>query len=766
MALLKQTDVVEKHYHIAYILSPEPNTPDAGVTSIDGDSKKQADQHYHKVNYVAATPAVTDDQGNVVQEEIPGYFVCAENTQGGTPHTHAVEELVLEDREPVWLQNEESEDVKEIRQLYEEGLKQDGEYLKNAEEDENFYMGDQWDTKDLQKLKSKKRACLTLNEIESKIDTLSGYYRQNRYDITFFPTENGDQLVADVLSNLAKHVQEKNNFDYREVEVFEDKAITGRGNYKIWIDYNKDIRGEIKLRDFPYDKVVYGEHRDKDCDDLEYNVAWEWVSKNKLKQLYPDKAKAIDDWMEATRLKSGTDTSDIPEDFTDKYAAESKYDTKDGWINFGTSERYVDPSQKKYKLLELHKKVYDKVRIIANLRDNYIEDEYFYEDLPQESREKLGTIPGLTMIPRVIESIAIMQSAGAILLSKDESDLGDAWSIIPDYAKKRGSNVWGKVRVMKDHQKMINKIHSNSVDIIARMAVYGWMYDSQTFNGSDRAKQKFITQSSTPGFVLEVGSVSAPPLKFEGGKYPNELVQTQEFISRKMNEVSNINPELLGQSSQSQQSGTNFIAKREGALVGNEFLFDNSSLSKRMLGRALLAAIKVVFGADPERVVKLLKNRIARGQQVVVGDSVQDQDKFPIEDIMERLNNDDYSNYDVVVGEAQHSPTRRQATWNYMLQLAQAGLAIPPDIFYELSELPLYLKKQIQAYNANVASTEKQQMDSKQSTEIWKTIIANLPDDMKQDPQVLAAMGQQALNGDAGQQGAKNPQPQVKQQEQ
>lgn len=750
MSVLKQTSVFDRHYHIAYIFSPQENqgSPDAGVTSVDGDTKSKEDQHYHKLIFIPETPAVYDERGVEVQPAIPSRFDVLKN-EGKDPHTHKVEELEIFDRKPTWLKQEEAEDVKEVRSLFKQASKHDGDYLTNAEIDEKYYLGDQWKSSDKNRLKAKKRACLTINEIEGKVDVLSGFYRQNRYDITYFPTENGDQLVADILSNIAKHVQEKNNFDYREVEVFEDKAVTGRGNFKLWIDYNKDIRGDIKIRDYPYDKVVYGEHRDKDCDDLEYLVSWEWMSLNKLKQLYPDKAEKIDDYYNLAKLRSNGTDSDIPDDIRDKYAVDSKYDTKDVWIKFACDSEFVDVTEKKYKVLELHKKVYDKVRIIADLTRDYIEDGFFYEDLDPKTAEKIKTIPGMTLIPRVIESIAVMQTAGAVLLSKEESELGENWSVIPDYAKKRGDKVWGKVRTMRDQQEMINKIHSNTVDIISRMATYGWMYDSNTFP-TETAKQKFLAQSSTPGFALEVSSVQTPPMKYEGMKYPNELIQEQEFLSRKMMEISNINPEMLGMSSQSQQSGTNFMQKREGALVGNEFLFDNSSLSKRMLGRALLRAIRIVYGADPERVMKLLKNRISRGNQVVVGN--QDFDKWSPEEIMERLTNEDFENYDVVVGESIHSPTKKMATWNYMLQLVQAGLQIPPNIFYELSELPLYIKRQIQAYNDSISQSQQGAEDSKQQAEKQKTAIAALPDAVKENPAVTQFLLQTAVGGQNQQQ--------------
>jgi hypothetical protein len=752
MIELKQTSVTGKHFHLAYIKvddnveMPEGQTEiSIGKTSVDAD-RKSDDPHYHEVIYEAGLPEVRNEIGEVTQEAVPGSIKIEENTMGD-PHIHTIEELKIIERTPEWLKQEEEEDVVETRQLYQRAKDHDGEFLKSAAEDEDFYSGEQWDGKDKNRLKAQKRAALTINETEGKIDVLSGFYRQNRYDITYFPVEDGDEMIADILSNLVKHIQEKNNFDYREVEVFEDKVITGRGNFKVWIDYNKDIRGDIIIRDFPYDKVAYGEHKDKDCDDLEYLVSWQWMSLQKIKQLYPDKADQIG--LEYDLIKGKTDVSDIPEDAKKKYQLESKMDNTTDWIKFLKDPEFVKEKEKSYRVVELHKKVYDKVNIISNLADDYIEDQFFYEDIDPEARRKIKSIPGMALIPRTIETIAIIQTAGGTLLSKEESELGNNWTLIPDYAKKRGSKVWGKVHTIKDHQRMMNKIHSNTVDIISRMSAYGWAYDQNTFPNNS-AKDKFKNNASSPGFVVEIADVGRPPVKYEGAKFPSELVQEQELLSRKMMEISNINPEMVGQSSQSQQSGASFIQKREGALVGNEYLFDNSSLAKRMLGRALLKAIKIVYGNDPERIYRLLQNRIQRGNQVMVGN--QDFTKYPEEEIIRKLQDTDLENYDVVVGESMQSPTKRQSVFKYMLDLAQAGLQIPPQLFYELSDLPASIKRQIQKVEQEQASQEKGVMDNKQQTELKKTIIAALPEEQKSDPRLLMAISQMDIGGQTEQQ--------------
>ena len=147
----------------------------------------------------------------------------------------------------------------------------------------------------------------------------------------------------------------------------------------------------------------------------------------------------------------------------------------------------------------------------------------------------------------------------------------------------------------------------------------------------------------------------------------------------------------------------------------------HKSLNKNWPYETAIKVIDADLVRDPDEMS--LRANTSTNAQIRNGVEYNEKGQLVAYWVANYYNNDDYSNYDVVVGEAQHSPTRRQAIWNYMLQLAQAGLQIPPAIFYELSELPLYIKKQIQAYNASVAATDQQQLDSKQSTEIWKTII-------------------------------------------
>ena len=92
-------------------------------------------------------------------------------------------------------------------------------------------------------MESIERAALTINEIEPKIDLLSGYQRQNRTDFKFMPVEEGDQRVADILNVVVKNITDQCQYPHEETLVFEDMAIRGRGCFNIYVSNEKNILG-------------------------------------------------------------------------------------------------------------------------------------------------------------------------------------------------------------------------------------------------------------------------------------------------------------------------------------------------------------------------------------------------------------------------------------------------------------------------------------------------------------------------------------------
>lgn len=609
--------------------------------------------------------------------------------------------------------------VSEVISLYKAGKELEKDFRKKAIESEEFYMGKQWKAEDRRALESKKRACLTINEIAPKIDLLSGYQRQNRYDIKFFPVEEGDGRVADILTNVVKNITEQNNFDYAETKVFEDGTITGRGLLHVYVNYDKNIHGDIVIERFPWDECVLGPHNKEDLSDCEYLVKWKWFSGDNIKGMWPEKAKDIQS--DVDRFE---DLSDPHENYKGEQYAKSD-NTAEGTLD----PELVNLAKKEFKVLELWRKVYDRVVVLANPTDD------FYHNAGGWGAADIAavkTLDGFSAIPRLVTKFRVVTVAGDTLLEDKYSDMFDeTFSIIPFYAKKRGENAWGKVEDAKDPQREVNKRHSQAIDVLNRAAAYGWFWDANTFP-TPKARGDFEANSSTPGFNQEVSNTGHLPEKVEGAKFPIEIVQLEELSSAKLKEIMGINSELLGMQGRA-ESGVAIMEKKRQGLIGNEFLFDNLALTKRLLGRILIKLIQKIY--TPERILRILENRNAKTPVEIAGQPMMpamQEGADPMvqmaqveqrrQEILGLLQEADLGKYDVAVGESAYNPTVRSANFIIWMDAASKGIPIPPEVLVDLSDLPDKdkVKQGIQDMLARQQATE----DKKMQMELGKTAMA------------------------------------------
>ncbi len=694
MSELKRTSINDEHYHYVYLR--DDNT---AFTSIADDG------HTHEVKYVPPVEPITDpDTQEVLNEGQPGRFEL-EKAKG---HTHKILLQSESDSLPrTKFDNEkkfEDNVVEMTKALYKAAKDLEKTSRKNSTEAFEFYEGKQWDDADRRELEAKDRACLTINEIEPKIDVLTGYQRQNRYDITYLPVEGGDAVAADMMSFVAKNILEQNNFDHEESEAFEDQVIGGRGILTAYIDFTRTVRGEIRAESFPWDGVYYGPHRRKDMEDCEYQVKAFWYSLQKLRELYPDHEEEF--------------TPDKMKDFVEKDTAElqipgKNYDNPDAEADGSMTPKneYVDEVKKEYLVIELQKKRFRRVPVAINAVDDYIFDGQFIDT---KDVKKIKTIPGFDVIYKVACEMEIFKVAKDILLEEDYSD-DDTFDTMPVYGKKKGDKWWGKVEPVKDAQRNINKRHSSMVDIVNKMAAYGWFYTGETFPDVNE-EQKFKRNSAKPGFTQKIRSFNDRPQQVEGTKFPAELAQLEEMSSMKIREIMNVNQEMMGVGPQS-QSGVAIAEKRRQGLIGNEFLFDNLSLARRMLGRRLFRLIQKVY--TPERVMNLINDQKNKGGKKVGQQPVEIYTEEKIEEI---LNDLDASKYDVVVSESAHSPSKRIANFLVWSDMAKQGVPIPPEMLIEMSDLP-----EKDRIIAKMEEQKQQAMDleqQKMQTELQKTAMA------------------------------------------
>lgn len=682
---------------------PPQQKPSLMLTNMVG---KQSKRHHHVAYLHPDGSGVTSaDNGHshdyVVMQTPQGWGRACSPAQDG--HTHTLSPMEGKEKE---TPKGDAELVAEVRTLFKEAKEYEADSRKKADESEEFRKGNQWTAAHRQELEGKQRACLTINEITSKLDILSGYQRQNRTDIHYLPVEEGDARIADILNALTKNICEQNNFEYEETQVFEDQIASGRGHYNIYIDREENPQGDIVIERYPRREVWFGPHEKLDASDAEYALKSKWVSLGWAEGEWPDKAKKL--------VPSSTAFEDRDDPHHNKPGEQYDISTnKQPAIAGGPDPDFVNIAKKEYRIIECQRKEYRRVPVVG-----YQEDDFFanIEGIGADNLAKVKTIPFLSVFRQKKTRVRLTTIINDVLLADEyPEDLSRDFSIIPAYAYKAGKDWWGKVEGAKDPQRESNKRHSQMVDILNKVAAYGWFGDKNTFE-TPQEEDKFKKNSSSPGFYQRIRNVDKPPSKVEGIKFPGELASLIELSGAKLREIMNINPELMGINSKA-ESGVAIVEKKRQGLLGNEFLFDNLNFSKKLLGRTLVALIQKAY--DPKRIMRVIANRNVRSPVEIAGKKM---DEYPQEELLALLTEADLTKYDVVVSESAFSPTNRNANFIAWSTLAMQGAPVPLTLLVELSDLPNKAKamEQIQAEIQAKAQETKAKMD----TEIQKSQIA------------------------------------------
>jgi hypothetical protein len=688
LAKIVKTNIIQDHYHVVYI-----KNDGTGYTSFDNS-------HKHDISLINKDIEVVDPStGQVVGVEQSMSLDISE-VDG---HRHELEDIVLLEKKDI-TEVDKDKVLREDIEFVKKSLSIEKKSNDKAKESIKFYDGDQWDLTIKSILEIDGRAALTQNEIKPRIDLLSGFQRQNRFDIKTLPGEEGDAVMSDILNILIKNICNNCNYEYEETEVFEDSSKIGRGNFQIRVDFDNNIDGDIIIDRIEYDNVFYGKHNKKDASDVEYIGMGIWVSFNKLKHMFPDKSEEIginfeffDDSNKSILKKERDSDYDIPI---------SNYTEND--LDF------VDYSNRKVKLIELQRKIYEKVIVISNDYDNF---NYNITLFDQELKNKCKNLKDFEIINRSNSKIRIDLFANNILLDVKESIFSN-FNIIPVYANKNKDNFYGKVETMKDPQRELNKKISQLMDILNKSASYGWFYDEETFPNKGEINN-FINNSSKAGFAQKVSNLQKIPQNVQGIKFPNELANSIQISLNNISTASGIYPEMMG-TSQRTESGIALAQKTRQGLVGNEYLFDNLSLSKKILGKLIIEAIQKVY--TPERIVRIIENKAQTEKMIIAGIPAQEYDK---EKILEALNTLDLTKYDIVITEAPNSPSTMYANFIYLTELAGRGVQIPPTEIIKFMPYMTQMEKDNIIGSINqVQELNAQQEANKTNAEVVKSQIA------------------------------------------
>lgn len=528
-----------------------------------------------------------------------------------------------------------------------------------AREDYEFYAGLQWDKGDLAALREQQRPAITINKIRPLIGLLSGWQRLNRYEPEFLPRTMEDGELCKVRKGVTKFVLDRNNYEYVESRMFMDGIICGRGWLAAEYEWNhKKLDGEIVIRRVsPFDMFIDPESKEPDLSDAEYVCRAKWVTKDRIRNVYPEHKEEIDGFV----ASCDGEEREHGEEWGLWYSRETK----------------------KCRLVEVwyREHVARKLFVLPGGAGVLMEDE-----VPEEAALPEGT----ETVSQLLSRMRYVTLLGDVVLEEGESPYkhGD-FPFVPYVADYTGEvevalDVQGIIRALKDPQREVNKRRSQSLHIINTTANPIYWVKEGTMAPSDLAR--FRDRGAVAGGVFRYAAEK--PHREEAAVFPMALAQMEEISTMDLRAISGINPEMLGESMPSGTSGKAIELRQRQAVTQIAFLFDNLRQSKMRLMELLWGGAEEP-GLIPQYYTEAKVIRIVgeSGQPEFV--PVNQPEVDGLGQATGRILNDlSVGEFDMVMADKPSTRTQRESQYYALLEAVQAGVAIPPDIILQASDLP------------------------------------------------------------------------------
>ena len=601
--------------------------------------------------------------------------------------------------------------VYDIERKAKRAIRAQDEWTKEAKNDYKFALGKQWNEDDKTKLEGEGRPAFVYNKIEPLLDLISGYQRENSTRIKVNPEGGEDRMFSEVADRLLKAIDKWTKLNYKMDHQFDDGETCGKGNIEMYITYDDDpIRGDLGFRlNTPYQILWDPDSTEYDKSDAKYAIKLSKKTKDELVDLYPTKKNVIDDFAADITDYYGLGGDVLKEGDKDNYHLGREEDYKDVGLLAITEE-----DKERYLLKEMfYVEKIDKFIVFwaeenkferfdteeeAKAREAEIRKQAKMDfDTQMVGYQKLagaGTPsvqqkpptppvyqePTIKIIKRkVSEMWYCATAAGEILSDPAKSPFEPYYHGYPYFtfvakykpsAESEELKCRGIVRNLKDPQKDHNKSRSQYLHILNTSANSGWVGDKDALTPTGWEDLK--NMGSTPGVVIQKKTGTTlekiqPTMPSQGH------LQIFEISAQDIKEISGINADALAIQDKT-TSGRAISLRIKQATTILSPIFRNYRYTKEMIGGAIFAMIPHIF--DVAEIKKVV------GQEFMTVNKLDDG--FLVAFLQQIAD----GKYDINITEADNSATIRQETFDALMEIAKAGMPIPPDVLLEFSSIP------------------------------------------------------------------------------
>ncbi|MBE0534996.1 MAG: hypothetical protein IH624_04940 [Phycisphaerae bacterium] len=503
----------------------------------------------------------------------------------------------------------------------------------------NFYVGNQWDAADLEKLAAEKRPALTINLILPIINLLAGIQRQGRQDITVAARRGGLARLAEVFTETLRHCMDVTDADYEIADCFLDGIIGNKGWIGVGVDYSDDpLGGDLKVSKVsPFDMREDPDAREYDLNRSgRFVIRDMWMDKEAVKLNWPGKVGDID----AGGLDVDPQSSDVA-----------------GGADAGVL---------RYRVRECWWKAFEKRIVLINAATGVMR---VVDPAQAELAAAIAAQSGRWTVKEWVAPVLNKTvTAGNVVLE----DVRDPYSGVTAFPYYRFCPYWvdgyvmGVVQNLQGPQQEVNKRRSQALHNLNQTANAGFKV-KKVLNNYDRHLAK---HGATPGVVLDESKAGGKIERIEPAPLSQGHITAAQMSAGDMKEISGANPDLLGHVMEGiLESGKAIELRQAQGMKVVEVVFDNFSRTQKLLALGLVDMIRFTDVYSDAEIRAIAAEKLGTAELAL-------------------LRSRKVGKYGIKIASSSTSPTARYANFMSIMEIARMyPEQIPAAVVVENSDL-------------------------------------------------------------------------------
>lgn len=532
--------------------------------------------------------------------------------------------------------------LQNLTRKFEDSSDARAEWAAKARESQKFVGGKQWSDADLKKLTKERRPAITINRVLSTVLFLEGLQRTQRTEPTLLPFEADDVRPTELMNALYKWTSTQCREPVIDDRVFRNKIVTGLGWWKAVLNYYDDVNptpgweAPNPLSIFP-DPNFWSQCSMSDVDYVQHAT---WVTEDEAVDRFPDSKAEIrskfGEW-----LKSGGHSTLAGADGEGELAGDHLSEERTWWDN----------RTKRTRLLETWylRRIKTKIAIV----DPDTDGERIIDDLKQVRRieEMLRANPMFSdrvqVIEKTVRRCRVAYMIDGVLLDDAPSPWDEqCLPFFPTAGYQYDDFPFGPVEVQKDPQREHNRRRSTIMELIARTPQSGF------FNKRSGGARNEDLENYSNGNGSVIPYETDKPEPINPPQVPPAVAYLDSRSASEILEVVNVNPELLGTTSQKTVSGRAISARQRSAVVVQEPLLESFRQDKEPAVRFMVKAIQQWVTVP--RALRILGSIVMQGTRLegmaqvaaTVGDMQAQVGQFELAELMQ---NAMLTTFDVII---------------------------------------------------------------------------------------------------------------------